>query len=146
MQALYDYAMELGVTIEYAQLDGRIGGYRHDLRHIRIQQGMLYRKERSVLAHELGHATYCDEPTIFSNYTVKQERRADEWAAHFLIDSTEYRMAEEKYGSNVKWIAQELCVLDKLVVAYERTMQRIGDDIYVNAKMGAGQWSMKVHA
>lgn len=146
MQALYDYATKLGVSIEYTNLKGRIGGYRHDRRHIRIQTGMLYRKERCVLAHELGHATYGDEPDIFGRMPERVEDRADEWAAHFLIDPAEYRFAEEKYGTNTEWIAQELCVLRKLVVAYERTLLRIGDEVFVNARMGAGQWSQKVTA
>src|SRR5690606_22862417 len=129
MQALYDYATELGVSIEYTNLHDRHGGYRHDLRHIRLQSGMPHRNERSVLAHELGHATYGDEPTIFSDYTHRQEHRADEWAAHFLIDRSDYQLAEEKYGTQTEWIAQELSVLPKLVIAYERTLNRIGDMI-----------------
>lgn len=144
MQRLYDYATQLGVTIEYTKLDGRVGGYRHDIRHIRMQQGMLPVKERSVLAHELGHATYGDEPTIFRHMNSKQERRADEWAAHFLIDAEEYRLAEERFGSHTRWIAQELGVLEKLVHAYERTLHRVGDSVYVSPRMGAKQWGRKM--
>lgn len=143
MQTLYDYAMELGVSIEYTDLDGRIGGYRHDLRHIRLQTGMLYRKERSVLAHELAHAVYGDEPDMFGHLPQRVEDRADEWAAHFLIDPAEYRIAEEKYGVHLDWIAQELCVLERLVVAYERTLHRIGNAVYVNPKLGHGNWAAK---
>jgi len=92
---------------------------------------MLYRKERSVLAHELAHATYGDKPDIFGNTSRRQEARADEWAAHFLIDHHEYRIAEERYGARTDWISQELCVLDRLVIAYERTLQRIGNTVYM---------------
>lgn len=140
MQTLHDYAKKLGVSIEYTNLSGRIGGYRHDLRRVRIQQGMLYRKERSVLAHELAHATYGDVPDPLGKCSQRAEDRADEWAAHFLIDHRDYRLAEEKYGANAEWIAQELFVLTKLAIAYERTLHRLGDFIYVNPKMGAGQW------
>lgn len=146
MRELYDYATKLGVSIEYTNLKGRIGGYRHDRRHIRIQTGMLYRKERSVLAHELAHATFGDEPDMFGQMSKRAEDRADEWAAHFLIDRDEYRLAEEKFGTNVEWIAQELYVLKKIVIAYERTLQRIGDEIYMCPKMGTGQWLAKVGA
>lgn len=136
VQTLYDYAKTLGVSIEYTNLTDRIGGYRHDLRHIRLQTGMLYRKERTVLAHELGHATYGDTPTMFSTYAARQERRANEWAAHFLINIDDYQLAEEKYGPNTEWIAQELGVLNHLVAAYERTLHRIGTTVYVSPKLG----------
>lgn len=142
MEALFDYAMERGVQIEYADLRhlGRAGDCHAPTHRIRLQRGMLYRKERSVLAHELAHDFYGDVPDMFGNLTQRQEDRANEWAAHFLIDPQEYRLAEERFGSNVEWIAQELCVLEKLVIAYERTLHRVGDVIYVNPRIGVGQW------
>lgn len=138
MEALFDYAASRGVQVEYCDLRhlGRAGDYHAPTKHIRIQQGMLYRKERSVLAHELAHAHYSDEPDLFGNLGPRMEARADEWAAHFLIHPDEYRLAEERYGTRTDWIAQELCVLEKLVIAYERTLHRIGDTIYVHPKLG----------
>jgi len=148
MQALYDYAMARGVQIEYCDLRhlGRSGDCHPPTKHIRIQTGLLYRKERSVLAHELAHEYYGDEPDMFGHMPQRVEDRADEWAAHFLFTPDDYRYAEERFGTHLGWIAQELGVLEKLVVAYERTLHRIGNEIYINPKMGAGQWVQRVTA
>lgn len=138
MQALYDYAKARGVRVEYTDLShlGRAGDCHAPTHHIRLQPGMLYRKERSVLAHELAHDHYGDVPDMFGNLSKRQEDRADEWAAHFLIDINEYKYAEELHGTHTEAIARELCVLNKLVVAYERTLHRVGGMIYVNPKLG----------
>lgn len=148
MEALYDYATARGVQVEYRKdLDPRHPGlYCHEASTIELLDGMNRVKTRSVFAHELGHAYYGHEPSMFPHVEARQERHADEWAAHFLIDEREYRLAEEKYGANTEWIAQELEVLERLVIAYARTLQRLGDSIYVSPKMGAGQYRAKVRA
>lgn len=105
---------------------------------------MLYRLERSVLAHEIAHFIRGDRRSMFGFYDEKDERRADEWAAHHLIDIDEYRLAEAKYGTNTEYIAMELNVMGYLVVAFERTLLRVGDTVYVMPKMGSKQWAMKV--
>lgn len=127
MQRLYDYAAARGVHIEYCDLThlGRAGDCHPPTKHIRLQRGMLYRKERSVLAHELAHEYYGDTPDMFGRLPRKAETRADKWAAHFLINPSEYRLAEERFGSNTEWIAQELGVLEHLVHAYEKTLTRL---------------------
>lgn len=146
MEALYDYAVSRGVRVEFRQdIDPRHPGYYcHETRTIELLDGMNRVKTRSVLAHELGHATYGHEPSILEHLNLKQERHADEWAAQFLIDPDEYRLAEEKYGTNTAWIGQELEVLERLVIAYERLLHRIGDSVYVRPRMGAKQWAMKL--
>ena len=146
MQHLFDLASELGVKIEYTDLThlDRDGDYCHRTRTIRLQRGMLRRLEVSVLAHELAHAINGDQRTMFDYYDDKDERRADEWAALLLIDIDEYRYAEEKYGNDREHIAQELGVMDFIVEAFERTLTRIGDTVYVQSKQGAGQWAQKV--
>lgn len=148
MHNLYALAESLGVRIEYADLThlNRDGDCNLDTRTIRLQSGMLYRLERSVLAHELSHIIRGDKRSMFGHYDAKDERRADEMAAHMLINLHEYSIAEAKCGANLEGIAQELEVMDWIIEAYERTMQRIGDEIYFYAKMGAGQWAMKVSA
>ena len=148
MQRLTQYAADLGVTLRaVTDLDPRHpGAYCHALRHIDYLDGMNATKMRSVLAHELGHATYGDEPSMLEPENERMERRADEWAAHFLIDVNEYRAAEERYGANVDWIAQELGVLRRLVVAYERTLCRLGDYVYVKPRHGLGQYAQRWEA
>lgn len=146
MQALYDYATRLDVRIEYTNLTlaERVGEFDLPTRTVYLQHGMTWRLERSTLAHELAHATFSDELTIFARINAKMERRADEWAAAFLINANEYAEAEEKYGSDTKWIAQEVGVIERIVIAHERRLQRIGDELFTNARMGAGQWLGKV--
>lgn len=148
MELLYDYATSIDVSIEYTDLSHlhRVGDYCLQTREIRLQEGMLYRKTRSILAHELGHATNNDEPTVFEHLNRRMELRADEWAAHFLINESAYRDATQKFGTHTPSIAQELCVLEKLVVAFERTLKRIGNTVYVNPRMGTGQWSRRLAA
>lgn len=96
MQNLLDMADALGVTIDYVELHMRDGEYRHDLRRIRLREGMTPRKERSVLAHELAHAIWGDVPSKFGPINARQERRADEWAALQLIAPEAYRESEQR--------------------------------------------------
>lgn len=148
MERLFEYAHKHGVTIGFVNwLDPKHpGAYYDEIQHIDVLDGMSTVKTLSVLGHELGHHHYRDVPTMFQHLDLKQERRADAWAAHFLIPNREYRIAEEKYGANTEWIAQDLGVLERLVVAYENTLTRIGEEVYVSPRMGAGQWAQKIRA
>ena len=143
---LEDMAGALGITIEYVELATRDGEYRHDLNRIRLRAGMTLRKERSVLAHELAHAIWGDVPSKFGPVNAKQERRADEWAALCLITPERYRAAEERWEGHLGAMAYDLGVTTKLVVAFQRVLARIGDTVYVDPRMGAGQWAEKVPA
>ena len=145
MQTLFDLADDLGVRIEYANLDllGRDGDYNKRTRTIRLQHGMVHRLERSVLAHELAHATRGDERTFFGYYDDRDERAADEWAAHFLIHPDEYRDAEERHNGKIDAIASDLYVLNRTVEAYQRTLRRIGNTVYVHPKYGVGQYAKR---
>lgn len=148
MQQLYDIAESLDVVIEYADLErlDRDGDYNQRTRTIRLQHGMLYRLERSVLAHELAHAVFQDEPSMFGPANARMERRADEWAAHQLISYDDYRAAEARHGHKVDAIAQDLSVIDDLVDAYQHTLHRIGNTIYVSPRMGAKQYTDRISA
>lgn len=147
-ERLVAFAAAIGVTFEFADdLDPKHPGeYCDHTRHIRILAGMGVVKTISTFAHELGHAVLRHTVSMFEWLNTKHERAADEWAAHFLINIGEYRLAEEKFGTNTKWIAQELRVLERLIVAYERTLHRLGDAVYVGAKMGAGQYAARFEA
>ncbi|QIK63663.1 ImmA/IrrE family metallo-endopeptidase [Leucobacter viscericola] len=148
MERLYDYATELGVQIEFADLQylKRSGDYCHELRLIRIQDGMMPRKTRHTLGHELGHATHGDEPSVLPHIQKRLEDRADEWAAHFLIEHDAFREAEERHSGHIPAMAVDLYVLEKTVRAYVRTLDRIGNAVYISSKLGAGQWTEKVKA
>lgn len=134
----------LGIAVEYADLRTRNGEYRADLKRIRLRGGMTLRQERSVLAHEIAHAVFEDVPSKFGPVNAKQERRADEWAALRLITPDDYQAAEEHWDGHASAIAYDLGVTTNLVGAYRRVLARIGDTVYVDARMGAGQWAHKL--
>lgn len=141
---LEDMAASLGVTIEYADLTARDGEYRHDLKRIRLRNGMTLRKDICALAHELCHAVFGDVPSKFGPVNAKQERRADEWAAMVLITPERYRAAEERWDAHVGAMAYDLGVTTKIVRAFQRVLARIGNNVYVDPRMGVGQWAQKV--
>lgn len=143
---LMDMADALGVTVEYVNLTTRNGEYRHDLKRISLREGMTLRQERSVLAHEVAHAVFEDVPSKFGPVNAKQERRADEWAALRLITPAAYRISEEHWDGHAAAIAYDLGVTTKLVTAFQRVLARVGDTVYVDPRMGAGQWLEKVEA
>ena len=148
MHRLVEEAERLDVTFEFVRSlsPHHPGNYSHARRHIQILDGMTQTKTVCAFAHELGHAVYGHEPTLFEHINQKAERAADEWAAHFLISPEDYRAAEARYGLHLDWIAQELGVLERLVVAFERTLLRIGDSVYVRPKLGVGQWTAQYSA
>lgn len=145
MQDPYSLAASLGIHIEHADLHhlGRDGDCNIDTGTIRLQAEMLPRLERSVLAHEISHFLRGDRRSMFGHYDARDERLADEFAARLLIDVEEYRLAEEKCGNYVEGIALELNVMDWVVEAFERTLSRISNYVYVNARHGVGQWDAR---
>lgn len=146
--SLYRTAAALGVRVIFADLAhlGRDGDYNAKTNTIRLQEGMTRRLERSVLAHELGHAVCGDVPSKFGPVNAKQERRADEWAALRLIDHDHYREVEYLRDGKVSLMAQDLDVIVEIVRAYQRVLQRIGDSVYVGGRMGSGQYEHRVEA
>lgn len=145
MQHLFALAELLRVHIEYGDLSHleRDGDYDRRTRTIRLQEGMLLRLERSVLAHELIHVIRDDEKTMFGFYDDRNERIADELCGQLLFDIADYRLAEEKCGNHVEGIALELGVMDWVIKAFERTLFRNGEFVYINPRMGIGQWSQR---
>jgi len=142
MHHLFDIARAMGVRIEYTDLTrlDRDGDYCARTNTIRLQTGMSRRLTRSVLAHELAHVTFGDEPSMFGPVNAKQERRADEWAALRLITSEAFREAEQLHGGHAAAMAVELGVITDIVEAYQRILLRVGDTVYTQPRMGAGQW------
>lgn len=141
---LMDMVDALGVTVEYANLTSRNGEYRHDLKRIRLRDGMTLRMERSILAHELAHAVFEDVPSKFGPVNAKQERRADEWAALRLISISGYRDAEQRWNGHVGAMAYDLHVISRLVDTYRSLLLRLGNSTYLDPRMGAGQWLNKI--
>ncbi|MEV8167378.1 ImmA/IrrE family metallo-endopeptidase [Microbacterium paraoxydans] len=144
---LYDSLDTLGVRVEFCELPpDRDGEYVHDKRLIRIQHDLRYRRYVSTLAHECCHAVFGDVPTMFGPLNAKQERRADEWAAMQLIDPHDYRVEEARHDGHLEAMSIALRVTTDIVEAFRRVLIRIGEDVYVNPKMGAGQWAHRIGA
>lgn len=143
---LLDMAAALNLTIEYFPLATRNGEYRHDLKRIRLREGMTLRQERCALAHELAHAVFEDVPSKFGPVNAKAERRADEWAALTLISADNYRYAEERWDGRIGAMAYDLGVTKRLISVYQSLLLRLGTTTYVAPKMGAMQWAEKVEA
>ncbi len=132
---------ELGIRVRYVDMPpDRDGEYDHGRKVIRIQKGMPERAHRSVLAHECAHAIFGDVPSRFGPVKAKQERRADEWAALRLIDIDAYKRAEIIHQGHADGMAIELDVLVELIDAFRRILLRVGDTVYVNPRMGHGQY------
>lgn len=139
---LQDLAHQADVRIEYARLrHGHDGEYHHDQKLIRLRPGMNARLHRSVLAHELGHAAFDDQPTRFGPAHAKQERRAEEWAALRLITPADYRHVEELHAGHPGAMALELGIMKSTLTAFQNLLARLGDTVYVQPKMGAGMWA-----
>lgn len=146
MKLLFDMADALGVSIEFTDLSHlhRNGDCNARTGRIRIDENLPARATRSVLAHELAHYVFADTPSRFGPVQAKQERRADEWAALQLIDRDAYREIEQLRDGHVPSMAHDLGVISSIVHAYQRILTRIGDTVYVDPRMGAGQWLERI--
>ena len=133
-------AQDLGLTVVERRGHHR-GGYHDGIRQIRINPGMSVRLTRSLLAHEIAHAMYRDVPSPYGPVKMKQERRAWEWAAVYLIEPADFAAAEETRDCHAPSMAYDLGVTVELVDAFRGALQRIGEQVYLQPRMGAGQWT-----
>ncbi len=143
MQELLTLAKELGLTV-IERKGAKRGGYHDSSKTIRLNPSMSWRLARSILAHEIGHAVYGDEHSMFGPERARQEKRADEWAARHLITPASYAEAEARRGVHAASLAHDLGVTVELVEAYQRVLQRIGNAVYVEPRMGAGQFLHRI--
>ena len=80
----FEHAERLGIQIVYRRLTTGNGLWVPDLHAIFLQPRMRAVHERTILAHELGHACLGHRSS-----TPKHERQADIFAAKHLIDPTQ---------------------------------------------------------
>lgn len=119
---LHAYADKLGVRL-VKHNGGPKGFYIDEARTISTRRGLSIQAYRSTLAHELGHATYRDTPTGNGHYDRRQESRADQWAAHALIDPDRFKDAYQWHQGHMPAIADELEVTHHILEVWlqERT-------------------------
>lgn len=139
MQELLQLADELGLNV-IERRGGKPGGYHAGTNTIRLHPGMSRRVARSVLAHEIAHHIFGDEPTQYGPVREKQERRANEWAALRLITPQAYAEVEAHRHGHLPSMAYDLGVTLELIEAFKRLLARVGDATYVAPRMGAGQF------
>lgn len=109
-----------GVRVTWTDLRGRSGRYDDDQREILLDLCLTEYQTRSVMAHELSHAAWRDQPTECPVEHERRERRADAEAARTLIEPAEYAAAERIHGAHPGGIAAELGVCRWVVEAFQR--------------------------
>lgn len=137
MRELITHAASLGVSVHVAHIDGtQRGYYDSEAKTVVYDFELTPVEQRSVLAHELGHAFY--DHQCYGN--AKFEAAADYYAARLLIDPVAYMEAEHIDPSPAA-IAEALDVETKLVHAFERrALTRMQGVTYVQGRMGARQY------
>lgn len=80
---------------------------------------------RVTLAHEVAHHLAGDEPTVDAVLDARQERRAWEQTARWLICPVEYKLAERLHGPHEGALAHELGVTTHLIRVWRGLHERI---------------------
>lgn len=80
---------------------------------------------RVTLAHEIAHHLAGDEPTEDPVLHARQERRAWEQAARWLISPAEYALAERLHGPHDGALAHELGVTTHLIRVWRELHARV---------------------
>lgn len=106
----------MGITLTRHN-GGHKGHYNHRTRTISTRRGMSIRQYRSTLAHELGHAHYGDTPRR-GIYSVRQETRADSYAARLLITPQAFFDAATWHGGHLGGMADELEITHHLLLRW----------------------------
>lgn len=132
LNELIHHAATLGVRIHMGHLDdGQMGLYDPATDSVWIDFKLTPDEQRSVLAHELGHAYYGH--AIGND---RAEREADRYAANLLIDPERYAELE-RLDMDAHAMADELCVTIDIVYAYRAEhLQRLGHITYPRRARG----------
>lgn len=93
-------------------------------RTITLRYGKGWRKARSTFAHELGYASHHDHPVTEHVPHARQERRADEWAAGFLISPDDYSAAESLVGVSPGALDEENGATTHMIRAWRGHFER----------------------
>lgn len=141
----YEMLNAFGIEIEYCDVPhGRDADTDVEAKHMRVQWDLRPRTHRCTIVHELAHVVFGDVPSMFGPVNAKQERRADEWAAKFLIDLEDFRRAEELCSGRTASMAVALFVTTDLIDAFRRLLLRVNNTVYVAPKLGAGQYTHRI--
>ncbi|WP_053385712.1 ImmA/IrrE family metallo-endopeptidase [Leucobacter japonicus] len=145
-QRFFEILEELSFAVEYDDLSstGRLGECIPANKLIRLHHDLSHRELPYVLGHETWHAINEDEPTMFGYFDERMERQADEWSAMHCIDLAHFCELESQFSGHIPTIAFHLNVPKEAVDVYVRLLSRIGDELFLGARMGTGQWLRKI--
>ena len=139
----WDLAADLGLEVREARGIHR-SGYAPGADYIELTPGMTGRVLRGVIFHEIGHHVLGHRPTEFGLIRKRQEHAANVWAAHHTITPEAYADAERHRDGHLTGMAIDLNVPDEFVVVYRSTMLRTESAVYIDPRMGAGQFAHRV--
>lgn len=131
MKDLIRIAAQSGLRLHAAHLpDGLLGIYSPTEGRIYYDLQLTPSEQRSVVAHELGHAYYghdCD--------SVVNERQADTYAASLLIDPDDYA-ALERINPDVHFIAEEMQVTPETIEHFRTfCLRKFGHRTYSSGRL-----------
>lgn len=109
---LVSLAEDEGLTVTWEDLGARSGELRPGVIAINSKRCQL--TQRVTIAHELGHYHYGHDWTV-AHCRDRDERQADRYAAHLLIDAAEYRQAARLVEDDPRAVARELGVTARLI-------------------------------
>jgi hypothetical protein len=127
------HAQSLGVDVVFVDLPERCLGYWDaDARTVFLQRGLTQRQRRSVLAHEIEHASHDDRPLLDAVLHARRERATDAAAARRLI-TLEQLVDAMRWTGEVRELADCLWVdqhtvrvrLASLTPAEERALEAV---------------------
>ena len=132
-------AADLGLEVRERRGTHR-SGYAPGANYIDVTPGMRGRVLRGVGFHEIGHHVLGHLPTEFGLIRKRQEAAANVWAAQQLITLEAYAQAERNRDGHITGMAIDLNVPDELVVVFRSLLFRTESAVYVDPRMGAGQF------
>lgn len=94
---------------------GPKGFYDDATRTISTRRGLPIAQYKSTLAHELAHAHYRDVPTGSRLYDLRQERRADKWAARLLLQDVDLALVLTEHSGHLAPAAHDLEITVRLL-------------------------------
>lgn len=98
--------------------EGPKGFYDHARRTISTRRGLSIAAYKSTLAHELGHAYYGDTACRDPVLRARQEHRADQWAATFLIRNADEVLELATAYEHPASVAHELEITPHLLTVW----------------------------
>lgn len=140
---VWELATSLGLSVRERRGAHR-SGYAPGSHHIDLTPGMRGRILRGVMCHEIAHHVLGHLPTDFGLLRKRQEIAANTWAAQTLITPAAYAEAERHRDGHVTGMAIDLNVPDELVVVYRSILLRTEQAVYVDPRMGDGQWQHRI--